>query len=660
MILILLLIFTNLASSDEYFRVFYKDKDTLNFVEGNPYYENTLKLFTERAIERRTLHQKPLTIEDAIITPEYLNQISEYDLEIINSSRWFNYSLVYCTKEIAQELRNLEFVEKVDKTNVKFSPMSISLSNSINYTDMILEKNNYGNADTQIKMLNIDFFHKMGFNGDSVLMGYLDTGYYLNGEVFDSSQLVAQYDFINNDEETANEGVIDVNNQDLHGTAVLSVVSGYYQDTLIGVASESKFLLAKTENLPSEENREEDYFLFGTEWLESQGAEIINASLGYSDFDDDEHSYTFSDFDGSTTLVSQAVNKSVDKGVTFINAVGNYGGGKKGKDRTLISPADADSVIAVGGLENNGENRAGLSSLGPNAKDEIRPHLMAQGLDVTTAINNSNTFFGVFGGTSFASPLIAGCGGLIKSMYKNLKNYELKDYMLKGGDRYSNPSNTFGYGKLNVKQTVDLIAEDYGPAISPYNIFQVNDKMRIVFYVYFNDNIDVNLLYKGNLADNTKSIKMKEGEEEFQYFADIKYSEFENNVIFLNLKVDYFGNSKEYTEDFVKIFYGNEIIRKGVDKFSLPSLVEINQEDMSVYIADNELIIENNLKKIEKFEINILDIKGKSLFLYSILIRDRKNVLKLDNVLSTGMYLIYLKGETSFLTKKIIYTKTGS
>ncbi len=652
MIIILLLIFTNLASSDEYFRVFYKEKDTLNFVQGNSYYEETLKLFNERAIKRRNLHQKNITIEDAIINPEYISILQSYDLDIVSSSRWFNYTLIKANEDVISELEKNDFIKNITRTTTKFKSQSLF---EINYTEEILDKNRYGRSLPHSNMLNVDFFHSMGFNGDSVVVGYLDTGYKLNPEIFDSTQLHAQYDFVYNDNETANQE-IDPKFQDFHGTAVLSTVSAYYQDSLIGIASESKYILSKTEDIRSETNIEEDFYLFGVEWMESQGAEILNSSLGYVSFDSLQFSYNYNNLDGNTTLVSQSVNKAVDKGILFFTSMGNNGGSEK----TLTSPSDADSVIAIGALASDGITLAGFSSKGPNAKGDIRPHLMAHGLNVTIATTDTTTFFGRNSGTSFSSPIMAGCGAIVKAIY-DIPSYQIKNAMITTANNYENPSNTFGYGKINMQTVVDTLSKTYGPAISPYNVFQNGDYMRVVFYVYSPyDDFKVFLKYKSSEKGLETEVEMDYGIENYQFYADIPKSSFTDDEVFMNLEVRYNLINKFYSEDFVKFSFGNEIIRKGVDKFSMPTLVNNFQKDINIYIADNELIIENNLKKVEDFEINILDITGKSLFLYSILLRNGKNVLNIQRNLNTGLYLITLRSKSNFITRKIILTNSGS
>ena len=64
--------------------------------------------------------------------------------------------------------------------------------------------------------------------------------------------VIAQYDFINNDSITYNEVNQDNSQQINHGTAMLSIIAGYLPGSLIGPAYKSEYLLAKTEDVSSE------------------------------------------------------------------------------------------------------------------------------------------------------------------------------------------------------------------------------------------------------------------------------------------------------------------------------------------------------------------------------------------------------------------------
>ena len=85
------------------------------------------------------------------------------------------------------------------------------------------------------------------------------------------------------------------------------------------------------------------------EWAERSGADVMSSSVGYFSFDSTEERMQYRWLDGKTTFASQAVNRAVALGTVFLTASGNDGP----TDSTLITPADADSVIAVGGAQVN-------------------------------------------------------------------------------------------------------------------------------------------------------------------------------------------------------------------------------------------------------------------------------------------------------------------
>jgi len=124
----------------------------------------------------------------------------------------------------------------------------------------------------------------------------------------ENGRLIAQWDFVNHDENVQNDEDIDTENgsQHEHGTAAFSCLAGYVPDTLIGTGYDVEMLLAKTEIKGSETRIEEDHYVAAVEWLEENGVDIISSSLGYRDFDDFE--YPFSDFDGKTGVTTRVVS----------------------------------------------------------------------------------------------------------------------------------------------------------------------------------------------------------------------------------------------------------------------------------------------------------------------------------------------------------------
>src|SRR5262249_12322090 len=130
------------------------------------------------------------------------------------------------------------------------------------------------------------------------------------------------------------------------------------------------------------------YWGMAAEWADSLGADLITTSLGYTTFDGGVGSYTPSQMDGHTTVISQAAEIAASKGILVVAAVGN--GGNDPTWLKVDAPGDVngDSLIAVGAVNSSGV-RAGFSSMGPTADGRIKPDLMALGV--------SNTLVGVSG-----------------------------------------------------------------------------------------------------------------------------------------------------------------------------------------------------------------------------------------------------------------------
>ena len=76
----------------------------------------------------------------------------------------------------------------------------------------------------------------------------------------------------------------------------------------MGVAFDAEFLLAKTEDVSSETQLEEDNYVAGLEWKEN-GADVVSTSLGYLDW------YEYSDMDGNTAVTTIGVDIAASLGV---------------------------------------------------------------------------------------------------------------------------------------------------------------------------------------------------------------------------------------------------------------------------------------------------------------------------------------------------------
>ena len=108
-----------------------------------------------------------------------------------------------------------------------------------------------------------------------------------------------------------------------------------------------------------------------------------------------------------------------------------------------------------------------FSSWGPTDDGRIKPDVVADGVNVLSSVNTSNTAYATFSGTSMASPNAAGSLLLLQEYYSKLKGATsfLRSATLKGlaihtadeAGTSPGPDYQFGWGLLNVLKAADFI-----------------------------------------------------------------------------------------------------------------------------------------------------------------------------------------------------------
>ena len=299
----------------------------------------------------------------------------------------------------------------------------------------------YGPSAMPLRRINLFPLVERGFRGTGVRIAILDTGFETGLPAFSSASVAAQRDFVFGDDIVRDEPQ-DQPGASRHGTQVWSLLAASVSDTMIGIAPNAQYLLAKTEDVRQEVTTEEDNFVAALEWAAAMGADIVSASLSYLTFDDGA-GYVFGDLNGDIAVTTVAADAAAARGIVVLAAVGNGGSAS----RTLTTPADGDSVLAVGAEDSLGF-LAGFSSRGPTADGRMKPDFTAPGVAVLVLTPQGGAqAYGRVDGTSFSTPVLAGAVALLREIHPTLSPAEVRAALRFTGTNRASPDSLVGWGR---------------------------------------------------------------------------------------------------------------------------------------------------------------------------------------------------------------------
>lgn len=439
---------------------------------SNPYsLTNPLAYLSQRAIDRRTKYSIPLDSTDLPVTPQYIDSIRLAGaVLILNTSKWLNSVSIKTTDAAAlAKISGFPFVQSVsaialrvnnestliDKFSMERNQQPLTQQRESNITSDFY---NYGASDGQVRIHNGAFLHNIGLRGQTMILGMLDAGFnnYLTVHAFDSvranGQILGIYDFVAKDSS--------VNEDFAHGMECFSTIAANIPGQFVGTAPKASFYLFRTEDASSEYPIEEHNWVCGAERVDSAGGDVISSSLGYNTFDPPltGASHTYADMNGNTTMAAIGADLAAKKGILVVNAAGNEGANSW---HYIVTPADGDSVLAVGAVNTSGDV-ANFSSYGPSSDGQIKPDVASVG--VAAVVQFPNNTIGTSNGTSFACPNMAGLATCLWQGFPEFNNMKIIDALHQSGSKASSPNDRVGYGIPDMKKAVMILLKEFSTA----------------------------------------------------------------------------------------------------------------------------------------------------------------------------------------------------
>ncbi len=436
------------------YAVYFKDKKGSNYNINEPE-----KFLSPKAIARRKRLNIQITEQDLPVSSKYVKILDSIGAKVIETSKWLNCAVVKIrdTDSVTiNKIKQLPFVspkrytqgpKKFTKEVVKYKPLNIRpIKFKKDYYD-------YGLSKYFIKMLKLNILHDLGYRGQDITMAVMDAGFYHLQDipafytVWPKHKILGWYNFVEQDSNVFSTGK--------HGMDVLSCILGNIPGIFVGTAPEVNVYLFVTEDSRSEYPIEEYNFVCAAEKADSLGVDMIQASLGYSKFDDDVSSYTYDQMNGNYAVSTIGADIAASKGILVVNAAGNEGDSEW---KHITAPSDGDSVLSVGALAWT-EKVAFFSSRGPTADGRIKPDVCALGLDVLIPDENGN--INSLSGTSIASPIIAGAVASLYSAFPQANPQDIIEAVKRSADRASDPNNSYGYGIPDMYKAYKYLMQKY-------------------------------------------------------------------------------------------------------------------------------------------------------------------------------------------------------
>ncbi len=281
-----------------------------------------------------------------------------------------------------------------------------------------------------------------GYFGKGVTVALIDTGADRDHKEL-AGKIVAFKDFVNNQTDSYDDNG--------HGTHCASLVAG---EKGTGVAPDAKLVVIKVMD------RDGACYLSDAlnalDWCldnkERYGIRVVSFSVGGE-----------SPSDG-TSLLDDACNKMVEKGLIMCVAAGNSGPAAS----SIVIPGDAENVITVGAVDRSGTIFE-LSSRGPTAKGDTKPDLVTLGVDVVSALAGSKSGRSTLSGTSMAVPQVSGAIARLLEAKPDLTPADVKRTLLKTADDLgaSGQDNVYGYGALNLTRALQSISATRSGLLPP-------------------------------------------------------------------------------------------------------------------------------------------------------------------------------------------------
>ncbi len=308
--------------------------------------------------------------------------------------------------------------------NIKFKDLAfISHEKSVKYIDPCVK---VFAEQKQQENMNFGAITENKFYGEGQTICFIDTGIFPHFDfLFPKNRIVKFIDLINKSQQPYDDNG--------HGTFVAGIAcgAGILNHSNQGFAPKANIVAIKA--LENTGTSDSNIILDAMQWVyenyKQYKISVVCMSFG-------------ADIINGNDPLSRGADALWKRGITVVAAAGNSGP-ERG---TIKSPGDNPNIITVGGLDENNMQIADFSSRGPTIFG-FKPDLVAPAVNVISCSNKVEPYTSM-SGTSVATPIIAGVCASLKSKFPEIKNNQIKQYLMNNCKKLTGDWNIEGAGFL--------------------------------------------------------------------------------------------------------------------------------------------------------------------------------------------------------------------
>ncbi|AOT70542.1 S8 family peptidase [Geosporobacter ferrireducens] len=318
----------------------------------------------------------------------------------------------------------------------------LSLEHEVEYINH--DSNVFKCMDVASLAVESDYVNESGYTGKGIGVAVIDTGV-INHDDFvrPTNRIVAFKDFVN--------GRANPYDDDGHGTHVAGIIAGngFIKEDYKGIAPEASIIGVKV--LDENGSGKTSDILAGLQWVidtkDMYNTKVVCMSLGSPA----ENPY-------NKDPLARAVSAAVQQGLTVVVAAGNSGPER----RTITSPGISPSAITVGATDDNrtvtleDDFIAKFSGRGPTIDGNVKPDVVAPGVDIMSCSYKSPTSYVAYSGTSMAAPIVAGAAVLLYQKYPNISPAEVKSRLVQSAIPIDRSPYNQGAGCIRIRQAIGV------------------------------------------------------------------------------------------------------------------------------------------------------------------------------------------------------------